>query len=62
MEKYSLHVSIIGGLATACALQRQGVQVTLFQRNSELRELGAGLTLWANGVQVLRGIVGPAQQ
>jgi len=53
MEKYSLHVSIIGGgiggLATACALQRQGIQVTLFERNPELREIGAGLTLWANG-------------
>src|SRR5258708_34313448 len=58
MEKYSLHVSIIGGgiggLATACALQRQGIQVTLFERNPELREIGAGLTLWANGVQMLR--------
>src|SRR5437879_10379987 len=58
MEKYSLHVSIIGGgiggLATASALQRQGIQVTLFERNPELREIGAGLTLWANGVQMLR--------
>ena len=57
MEKYALHVSIIGGgiggLATACALQRQGIQVTLFERNPELREIGAGLTLWANGVQML---------
>ena len=35
MEKYALHVSVIGGgiggLATACALQRQGIQVTLFE-------------------------------
>src|SRR2546423_10365922 len=58
MDKYSLHVSIIGGgiggLATASALQRQGTQVTVFERNPELREIGAGLTLWANGVQVLR--------
>src|SRR5713101_1841641 len=58
MEKHTLHVSIIGGgiggLATACALQRQGIQVTVFERNPELREIGAGLTLWANGVQVLR--------
>src|SRR5436309_4989046 len=58
MEKHSLHVSIIGGgiggLATASALQRQGIQVTVFERNPELREIGAGLTLWANGVQVLR--------
>src|SRR6266852_2787146 len=58
MEKHSLQVSIIGGgiggLATALALQRQSIQVTLFERNPELREIGAGLTLWANGVQVLR--------
>jgi 2-polyprenyl-6-methoxyphenol hydroxylase-like FAD-dependent oxidoreductase len=58
MEKHALHVSIIGGgiggLAAACALQRQGIQVTVFERNPELREVGAGLTLWANGVQVLR--------
>ena len=58
MEKHALHVSIIGGgiggLAAASALQRQGIQVTVFERNPELREIGAGLTLWANGVQVLR--------
>src|SRR5258707_1954302 len=58
MEKHLLHVSIIGGgiggLAAASALQRQGIQVTVFERNPELREIGAGLTLWANGVQVLR--------
>jgi 2-polyprenyl-6-methoxyphenol hydroxylase-like FAD-dependent oxidoreductase len=58
MEKHTLRVSIIGGgiggLAAASALQRQGIQVTLFERNPELREIGAGLTLWANGVQVLR--------
>jgi 2-polyprenyl-6-methoxyphenol hydroxylase-like FAD-dependent oxidoreductase len=58
MEKHALHVSIIGGgiggLAAAAAFQRQGIQVTVFERNPELREIGAGLTLWANGVQVLR--------
>jgi 2-polyprenyl-6-methoxyphenol hydroxylase-like FAD-dependent oxidoreductase len=58
MEKHALHVSIIGGgiggLAAASAIQRQGIGVTVFERNPELREIGAGLTLWANGVQVLR--------
>src|SRR5258708_13293048 len=58
MEKYSLHVSIIGGgiggLATPCALQRQGIQVTLLERNPELREIGAGLPLAPNALQLLR--------
>jgi 2-polyprenyl-6-methoxyphenol hydroxylase-like FAD-dependent oxidoreductase len=52
MEKHALHVSIIGGgiggLAAASALQRQGIGATLFERNPELREIGAGLTLWAS--------------
>jgi 2-polyprenyl-6-methoxyphenol hydroxylase-like FAD-dependent oxidoreductase len=58
MEKQTLHVSIIGGgiggLAAASVLQRQGMEVAVFERNPKLREIGAGLTLWANGVQVLR--------
>src|SRR5260370_25763125 len=57
MEKHALHVSIIGGgiggLAAASALQRQGTQVAVFERNPELREIGAGLTLWATWAQVL---------
>jgi 2-polyprenyl-6-methoxyphenol hydroxylase-like FAD-dependent oxidoreductase len=58
MEKHALHVSIIGGgiggLAAASAFQRQDIEVTVFERNPELREIGAGLTMWANGVQVLQ--------
>ena len=58
MNEHELHVSMIGGgiggLAAACALQRAGARVTVFERNHELREVGAGLTLWANGVQVLQ--------
>jgi 2-polyprenyl-6-methoxyphenol hydroxylase-like FAD-dependent oxidoreductase len=58
MDEHERHVSIIGGgiggLAAASALQRAGMRVTVFERNHELREVGAGLTLWANGVQVLQ--------
>src|SRR5256712_1443040 len=58
MDEHELHVSMIGGgiggLAAASALQRAGMRVTVFERNHELREVGAGLTLWANGVQVLQ--------
>ncbi|GCE06987.1 FAD-dependent monooxygenase [Dictyobacter aurantiacus] len=43
----------IGGLATALALQQAGFAVQIFERSKELRELGAGLTLWANAVRVL---------
>ena len=58
MDEHERHVSMIGGgiggLAAACALQRAGMRVTVFERNHELREVGAGLTLWANAVQVLQ--------
>ncbi len=46
MEKHALHVSIIGGgiggLATASALQRQGIQVTVFERIRSGRCPGQG--------------------
>lgn len=58
MDERELRVGMIGGgiggLAAAAALQRAGMRVTVFERNSELREVGAGLTLWANAVQVLQ--------
>lgn len=44
MEKHVLHVSIIDGsigrLATAAALQCQGIGVMVFERNLELRDRG----------------------
>ena len=58
MDEHERHVSMIGGgiggLAAASALQRAGMRVTVFEQNHELREVGAGLTLWANAVQVLQ--------
>jgi thioredoxin reductase len=50
MEKRALYVSIIGGGigGLAAAFQHQGIQATVFERNPELREIGAGLTLWAS--------------
>ncbi|HEX7734669.1 MAG TPA: FAD-dependent monooxygenase [Ktedonobacteraceae bacterium] len=44
----------IGGLAAALALKRAGIEVRVFERVSALQEVGAGLTLWANAVKVLR--------
>src|ERR1700722_3254378 len=44
----------IGGLSTAIALKQSGWDVSLHERAWELREVGAGITLWANAVKVLR--------
>src|SRR5207302_609818 len=43
----------IGGLATAAALARVGVECEVFEQAEELREVGAGLTLWANAFRCL---------
>lgn len=44
----------IGGLSTAIALSRVGIPVRVFEKAPELRELGAGLTVWTNAMAVLR--------
>jgi len=44
----------IGGLAAAVALKQVGIESVVFERSPELREVGAGLTLWTNAVKVLR--------
>lgn len=44
----------IGGLAAAIALRRAGYAIRVFERARELREVGAGLTLWPNAVKALR--------
>ena len=46
----------IGGLITAIALQRAGMNVSVFERVKEQQEVGAGLTLWANAMQALQKI------
>jgi 2-polyprenyl-6-methoxyphenol hydroxylase-like FAD-dependent oxidoreductase len=44
----------IGGLTAAIALQQTGWDVEVFERAPELREVGAGISLWTNAVKVLR--------
>src|SRR5436309_10899572 len=44
----------IGGLAAALALKRVGIRASVFERAPEIREIGAGLTLWSNAVKALR--------
>jgi 2-polyprenyl-6-methoxyphenol hydroxylase-like FAD-dependent oxidoreductase len=44
----------IGGLAAAVALKRAGLAAEVFERSPEIREVGAGLSLWSNAVTALR--------
>ena len=46
----------IGGLATAVALQHVGITATVYERTPEIREVGAGLTIWSNAMKALRRI------
>ena len=43
----------IGGLAAAVALRRIGWDVTVLERAREFTEVGAGLSLWPNGLRAL---------
>jgi 2-polyprenyl-6-methoxyphenol hydroxylase-like FAD-dependent oxidoreductase len=43
----------IGGLASALALGRAGWEVRVLERGEELREVGAGITLWPNALRAL---------
>ncbi|MGJ3246214.1 MAG: FAD-dependent urate hydroxylase HpxO [Elainellaceae cyanobacterium] len=43
----------IGGLTTGIALKQAGYEVEIYDRVRELRPVGAGISLWSNGVKVL---------
>ncbi|MFF4962488.1 FAD-dependent monooxygenase [Streptomyces sp. NPDC001222] len=43
----------LGGLATALALQQQGIESVVFERAPELRDGGAGLHIFTNGMLAL---------
>ncbi|WP_206696914.1 FAD-dependent monooxygenase [Marinomonas algicola] len=51
-------IAIIGagvaGMALAILATKQGHKVSLYERNSQISTLGAGVTLWPNAVFVLR--------
>ena len=53
----------IGGLTAALALLRRGIDVEVYEQAGELREVGAGLQLSANGTRVLDalGVAAPLQ-
>lgn len=46
----------IGGLATAVALHRIGIDAHVYERSEQLRETGAGLSLWRNALLALDAI------
>jgi 2-polyprenyl-6-methoxyphenol hydroxylase-like FAD-dependent oxidoreductase len=43
----------IGGVAAAVALHHAGINATVYERATELREVGAGMMLWPNATRVL---------
>jgi 2-polyprenyl-6-methoxyphenol hydroxylase-like FAD-dependent oxidoreductase len=43
----------IGGLATATALRRAGWTIEIAEQASAIREIGAGISLWANAIRAL---------
>lgn len=53
-----MHVIIVGagiaGMTAAIALGRRGIDVTVLEQASELKEIGAGIQIAANGSLVLR--------
>lgn len=54
MKKVIIIGGGIGGLCAAIALQQQGNEVLVYERAEAIGEVGAGLTLWANALKVLR--------
>jgi 2-polyprenyl-6-methoxyphenol hydroxylase-like FAD-dependent oxidoreductase len=44
----------IGGVAAAVALNRAGIDATVYERANEFREVGAGMMLWPNATRVLK--------
>jgi 2-polyprenyl-6-methoxyphenol hydroxylase-like FAD-dependent oxidoreductase len=44
----------IGGLSAALALRQIGMDVQVFEAVAELKEVGAGVTIWSNAVRALQ--------
>lgn len=43
----------IGGLSTGIALRQAGVDIEIYERAKEVREVGAGLAIWPNATRAL---------
>ena len=46
----------IGGLCCAIGLRKIGLDVALYERAPELREVGAGIMIWANGLRAIEAL------
>ncbi|MDZ8023436.1 MAG: FAD-dependent monooxygenase [Nostoc sp. DedQUE01] len=46
----------IGGAATALALHRIGLESVVYEQTKQLREVGAGIALWANATHILKNL------
>jgi 2-polyprenyl-6-methoxyphenol hydroxylase-like FAD-dependent oxidoreductase len=51
----------IGGVTAAIALKQAGLDVTVYERAEELREVGSGLPLWTNALRTLH-VLGLAEE
>lgn len=45
----------IGGITAAIALKQTGIDVEVYERAAELKEVGAGVSLWPNALKALHG-------
>src|SRR6201993_3924553 len=46
----------MGGLATAAALRKVGIDVTIYEQARQFARLGAGIQVGCNAMKVLRGL------
>ncbi|MCU0519051.1 MAG: FAD-dependent monooxygenase [Oscillatoria sp. Prado101] len=56
VEKVAIIGAGLGGLAAAIALRKQGIDAQVYEKARELRPVGAGLTLFPNGLNSLDAI------
>ena len=64
MKKIIIIGGGIGGAATAFSLSRAGLDFVVYERAKVLREVGAGIALWANATHILEklGLLEQARQ
>jgi salicylate hydroxylase len=61
MAKIALVGAGMGGLAFASAMRNSKHEVTVYEQAKELVELGAGISLWANGTRLFEEMGKPGK-